>query len=116
MAGTISPNKPKEKRMQGYIKKLFDKWHLEASLYHNLAEARKKFGRECSNIGAKFKKEIAVVERQLKKKLKQAEQLKIWKGKGYERLLNDVRKKSDASMKKARKNYKLALARIKSLR
>lgn len=100
--------------MHSSISKFFEKWHLDSWLYNELSKARRKFDKKHTDLSARFKKEIANIEKKLNKKLDHKDQRRIWIKKGYGKLLNDIRLGANASMKVVKLQHKKALAKINS--
>ncbi len=84
-----------------------------SELYHNLSKLRGKLDKEMHAIGKKFSKEVTKLEKKAKKKLKAAEHAQLWTKGGFEKLAVKVHKKTDALMKEAQKDCKLAIAKLR---
>ncbi|WKZ33269.1 MAG: hypothetical protein QY316_02365 [Thermodesulfobacteriota bacterium] len=99
--------------MKNPIEKILKRSSITSEMYHKLSKLRCRLDKDMDAIGKKFKKDLAKAEKIAKKKLKAAEQLKVWKKGGYEKLASKVQKKADALMRAAKKDYKLALAKLR---
>lgn len=99
--------------MKNPIEKILKRSSITSEMYHKLSKLRCRLDKDMDAIGKKFKKDLAKAEKIAKKKLKAAEQLKVWKKGGYEKLARKVQKRADALIKAAKKDYKLAMAKLR---
>lgn len=99
--------------MKNPVENLFKESKTVSELYHKLSKLRGKLDNEMHAIGKKFSKEVAKLEKKAKKKLKAAEHAQLWKKGGFEKLAVKVHKKTEALMKTAQKDCKLALAKLR---
>lgn len=89
-------------------------WALHSEMHDKIGKLRKKFDKEMDVIGKKFGKELTKLEKKAaKKKLKIEDQLSVWKKGGYEGLVSKLKKSTDAVMNEIRKDYKLAIGKLK---
>jgi len=84
-----------------------------SELYHKLSKLRGKLDKEMHAIGKKFLKELSKVEKTAKKKLQAVEHIQLWKKGGFEKLAVKVHKTTEALMKEAQKDCKLAIAKLR---
>jgi hypothetical protein len=100
--------------MKNPIEILKKELKLHSEMHGKLAKLKKKFDKEVDIIGKKFSKELTKLEKQAaKKKVKIEDQLSVWKKGGYEGLVNKLRKSTDTVMQEIRKDYKLAVDKLK---
>lgn len=89
-------------------------WTLHSEMHTKIEKLRKKFDKEMDVIGKKFSAELVKLEKQAaKKKVKIEDQLAVWKKGGYEGIVAKLRKSTDTVMQEIRKDYKLALGKLK---
>ena len=84
-----------------------------SELYHKLSKLRGKLDKEMHAIGKKFLKELSKVEKTAKKKLQAVEHIQLWKKGGFEKLAVKVHETTEALMKTAQKDCKLAIAKLR---
>jgi len=100
--------------MKNPIEVLKKELKLHSEMHSKLAKLKKKFDKEVSVIGKKFNKEIAKLEKTAaKKKVKLEDQVRLWKKGGYEGLVAKVRKSTDTVMNEIRKDYRLAVDKLR---
>lgn len=98
--------------MKNPVEKILKKSSITSEMYHKLSKLRCRLDKDMDAIGKKFRKDLARAEKLAKKKLRAADQLKLWKKGGYEKLASKVHKKADALMKQVKKEYRLAMAKL----
>lgn len=100
--------------MKNPIELLKKELKLHSDMHKEMAKLKKKFDKEVDVIGKKFSKELTKLEKKaVKKKVKIEDQLAVWKKGGYEGLVAKLRKSTDSVMNEIRKDYKLAVDKLK---
>ncbi len=100
--------------MKNPIEVLKKELKLHSEMHGKLAKLKKKFDKEVTVIGKKFNKELVKLEKTAaKKKVKLEDQVRVWKKGGYEGLVTKLRKSTDSVMQEIRKDYKLAVDKLR---